>query len=185
MPAGHESTVPTGTASASGKASTNSSAASSAASTTPTLSTTTSATDPTASNYTASTKAATTAAPNVTASSITGINGGDDKTQVAGSEADTDWVGNDAVCSAWLDNNGSGELAGVLNTSLTQSCVAELFRSDGIAHTFSTSWGAEKTNFISDIGYTMWICVWHADNQSTDEVCSPHFGMNGNTPVKQ
>lgn len=94
-------------------------------------------------------------------------------------------MANDAACSAWLDNNGSGELAGVLNTSLTQSCVAELFRSDGMAYTFSASVGAEKTNFISDKGYTMWICVWHADEQSTTEVCGSHFGMNGDTPVKE
>jgi hypothetical protein len=120
-----------------------------------------------------------------TASSIQGVSGGDDPAQVPGSEADTSWVGNDAACSAWLDNGGNGTLAGVLNTSLTQSCVAELFRSDGMAYTFSASWGAEKTNFISDVGYTMWICVWHADDQSSDEECSARFAMNGDTPVKQ
>ncbi|MBL7488906.1 protein kinase [Frankia sp. AgB1.9] len=120
-----------------------------------------------------------------TAYSIDGINGGDDTTQVPGSEADTYWVGNDATCSAWLDDNGSGALAGVLNTSLTQSCVAELFRSDASAYTFSASWGAKKTNFIPVGGSTMWICVWHADLQSTTEVCSPHFGMNGRTPVRR
>jgi hypothetical protein len=120
-----------------------------------------------------------------TATMINGINGGDDRTRVPGSEADTYWVANDAACSAWLDNNGSGALAGVLNTSLTQSCAARLFRSDGMAYTFSASWDAKKTNFISDVGYTMWICVWHADEQSTTEVCSPHFGMNGNSPVKK
>jgi predicted Ser/Thr protein kinase len=133
------------------------------------------------------TRAATTAAgggPNPTASSVPGVSGDDDSTQVPGSEADTDWVGNDAACSAWLDNGGDGTLAGVLNTSLTQSCVAELFRSDGMAYTFSASWGAEKTNFISDVGYTMWICVWHADDQSSDEECSARFGMNGDTPVQ-
>ncbi|ADP80442.1 serine/threonine-protein kinase [Pseudofrankia inefficax] len=120
-----------------------------------------------------------------TAYSISGINGGDDPAQVPGSEADTYWVGNDATCSAWLDDNGSGALAGVLNTSLTQSCVAELFRGDALAYTFSASWGATKTNFIPVGGSTMWICVWHADLQSTTEVCSPHFGMNGRTPVRR
>lgn len=120
-----------------------------------------------------------------TSSSISGISGGDDKTKVPGSEADTDWVGNDAACSAWLDDDGSGSLAGVLNTSLTQSCVAELYRSDGVHYTFSASWGAEKTDFIPVADDTMWICVWHADDQSTDEVCSPHFAMSGNTPVRQ
>ena len=124
--------------------------------------------------------------PDPTASSVQGVNGDDDPAQVPGSEADTYWVANDATCSAWLDNGGNGALAGVLNTSLTQSCVAELFRSDGMAYTFSASWGAEKTNFISDVGYTMWICVWHADDQSSDEECSARFAMSGgDTPVKQ
>lgn len=125
------------------------------------------------------------AQPDPTASAISGISGGSDPARVPGSEADTDWVGNDAACSAWLDDDGSGALAGVLNTSLTQSCVAELFRSDGMAYTFSTSWGAEKTNFITDAGFTMWICVWHADDQSSDETCSARFGMSGHTPVRE
>ncbi|MCK9925459.1 protein kinase [Frankia sp. AgPm24] len=133
----------------------------------------------------AATNAVTQAAVRPTAVSVSGINGGDDRTQVPGSEADTSWVGNNATCSAWLDNNGSGALAGVLNTSLTQSCVAELFRSDGMAYTFSASWGAKKTNFIPVAGYTMWICVWHADQQSTTEQCSPHFRMNGTVPVRK
>jgi len=134
---------------------------------------------------TATAKSSASVGPSPTASSISGISGNNDTTQVPGSEADTDWVANDAACSAWLDDNGSGQLAGVLNTSLTQSCVAELFRSDGMAYTFSASVGAEKTNFISDKGYTMWICVWHADEQSTTSVCGSHFGMNGDTPVKE
>ena len=120
----------------------------------------------------------------VTSSSISGVNGGDDPQQVEGSEADTTWVGDNAACSAWLDDNGNGELAGVLNTSLTQTCHAELHRSDGIAYTFHASWGAAKTNFIPGVGHTMWICVWNADDRS-DEQCSPRFGMNGHTPVRQ
>ncbi|EFC82032.1 protein kinase [Parafrankia sp. EUN1f] len=140
-------------------------------------------------NTAAQTAAAQTAAaqtgPHLTSSAINGINGGDDTTQVPGSEADTYWVGGNATCSAWLSDNGSGALAGVLNTSLTQSCVAELFRSDGIAYTFSASWGARKTNFVPVAGYTMWICVWHADLRSSTEMCSPHFGMRGTTPVRQ
>ena len=129
-----------------------------------------------------------TAAPSAPAvspssSSISGINGSDDSTQVKGSEADTDWFGNDAACSAWLDDNGSGELAGVLNTSLDQTCDAELYRSDGIAYTFGASWGAEKTSFIPAAGDTMWICVRNASAQA-DEQCSPRFRMNGDTPVE-
>ncbi|MEU9247053.1 protein kinase [Streptomyces sp. NPDC048385] len=123
-------------------------------------------------------------APRLTSSSISGINGSDDPAQVKGSEADTSWVGNDAACSAWLDDNGSGELAGVLNTSLNQTCGAELYRSDGVAYTFQASWGAAKTSFVSDVGHTMWICVWNASDRS-DEQCSARFGMNGDTPVKR
>ncbi|CAO5163072.1 eukaryotic-like serine/threonine-protein kinase [Frankia sp. AiPs1] len=120
-----------------------------------------------------------------TASAIRGINGGDDRAQVPGSEADTVWVANAAACSAWLDDNGSGALAGVLNTSLTQACAANLYRSDGMAYTFSASWGAAKTNFIPVSGYTMWICVWRAGDQSNTEVCSARFGLNGTTPVRR
>ncbi|MFE4873426.1 protein kinase [Streptomyces sp. NPDC056682] len=126
---------------------------------------------------------ATAPAPRITSSSISGINGSDDPAQVKGSEADTSWVGNDAACSAWLDDNGSGELAGVLNTSLNQRCGAELHRSDGIAYTFRASWGAAKTSFVPDVGHTMWICVWNASDRSTEQ-CSARFAMNGNTPVK-
>ncbi|MER5640551.1 serine/threonine-protein kinase [Kitasatospora sp. NPDC002227] len=119
-----------------------------------------------------------------TASPIGGINGGDDPAQVKGSEADTGWVANDATCSAWLDADGSGRLAGVLNTSLGQTCDAELFRSDGIAYTFQAGWGAAKTNFIPDTGTTMWICVWNASDQAGEQ-CSARFAMNGTTPVRR
>jgi serine/threonine protein kinase len=130
------------------------------------------------------TAASSPAVTRLTSSSISGINGSDDPAQVKGSEADTDWLGNDAACSAWLDDNGSGELAGVLNTSLNQTCDARLYRSDGIAYTFNASWGAAKTNFIPDVGETMWICVWNANDRS-DEQCSARFAMNGRTPVKR
>jgi hypothetical protein len=93
-------------------------------------------------------------------------------------------VANDAACSAWLDSDGSGNLAGVLNTSLEQSCVAEILRSDGMTYTFSASQNAEKTNFLPDQGYTMQICVWHAD-QKANQACSPQFGMSGTTPVQK
>jgi hypothetical protein len=132
----------------------------------------------------ATTAASSAGTTHVTSSSISGISGNEDPAQVKGSEADTSWVGNDAACSAWLDDNGSGELAGVLNTSLAQSCGAELYRSDGIAYTFQASLGAAKTNFISAVGNTMWICVWNASDRS-DEQCSARFTMNGHTPVKE
>ncbi|MFJ7246621.1 serine/threonine-protein kinase [Kitasatospora sp. NPDC098652] len=124
------------------------------------------------------------AAPTVTSSSISGINGSDDPAQVKGSEADTSWFGNDAACSAWLDDNGTGSLAGVLNTSLNQTCVAELSRSDGLTYTFRASWGAAKTSFLPVTGYTLQICVWNANNRSTEQ-CSPRFTMTGTTPTRQ
>ncbi|MFJ9173208.1 serine/threonine protein kinase [Streptomyces sp. NPDC102360] len=133
---------------------------------------------------TGTTKSSAPAAPRVTSSSISGINGSDDPAQVEGSEADTSWVGNNATCSAWLRDNGSGSLSGVLNTSMSQSCGAALHRSDGLAYTFHADWGAEKTSAVSNVGHTMWICVWNASNRS-DEQCSAHFAMNGTTPVKE
>lgn len=103
---------------------------------------------------------------------------------MSNSEVDVDYVANDAACSAWLDTDGSGNLAGVLNTSLYQSCVAEIIRSDGMAYTFSASQNAEKTNYLPDRGDTMQICVWHADDKA-DEKCSPLFAMSGSTPVQR
>ena len=191
---GHASSAPSSTVTASAKASASASSSatrtqstlpSTAASSGSSSEATTSSGDSAASSSTTSTKAATTAVASPTSSSICAINGGDDTTQVPGSEADTDEMYGDAACSAWLDNNGSGDLAGVLNTSWDQSCVAELFRSDGVAYKFAASWAAEKTSFISDEGFTMWICVWNASAESTSTECSPHFAMNGDSPVKQ
>ncbi len=128
--------------------------------------------------------ASTAVAARPTARQIAGISGNEDPDQVKGSEADTSWVGNDAACSAWLDDNGSGELAGVLNTSLSQTCNAMLYRSDGVAYGFHASWGAAKTNFVSDVGTTMWICVWNANDASGTQ-CSARFAMHGHTPVEE
>ncbi|MFJ9284868.1 hypothetical protein HS99_0001550 [Kitasatospora aureofaciens] len=72
----------------------------------------------------------------------------------------------------------------MLNTSLNQTCVAELSRSDGLTYTFRASWGAAKTTFLPDTGYTMWICVWNANNRSAEQ-CSARFAMNGTTPTRQ
>ncbi|WP_194910340.1 serine/threonine protein kinase [Catenulispora rubra] len=122
--------------------------------------------------------------PTPTASSIPGIDSANDPARVPNSEADTAKVFNDAPCSAWLDSDGSGNLAGVVNTSLEQTCVAELIRNDGMTFTFGTSQNAEKTNFLPDQGYSMQICVWIA-NQKSGEACSPQFAMNGTTPVQK
>ena len=126
----------------------------------------------------------TASAPNVSASSISGISGNNDPQHVNGSEGDVDYVFNDAACSAWLDTNGTGNLAAVLNTSQYQACGAELHRSDGIAYTFTQSTGAAKTNYISDHGYTMWICVWNQSSPSTVS-CGGKFTMSGTTPVEK
>ena len=120
----------------------------------------------------------------VAASSISGVSGNDDPEHVSGSEGDVDYVFNDAACSAWLDSDGTGQLAGVLNTSQYQSCGAELYRSDGIKYKFSQSTGAAKTNFISDQGYTMQICVWNSSSPGTVD-CGGKFTMSGTTPVEQ
>ena len=122
--------------------------------------------------------------PTPTASSIPAINSADDPARVPNSEVDVDVAFGDAACSAWLDSDGSGNLAGVLNTSWTQSCDAEIIRSDGLAYTFSASQHAEKTNFLPDRGYSMQICVWHADEKS-GQACSPQFAMSGTTPVQK
>ncbi|MFF7359884.1 protein kinase [Streptomyces sp. NPDC008125] len=123
-------------------------------------------------------------APRVTSTAIEGIDGTKDPAQVQGSEADVYWVGPTAGCSAWLDDNGSGSLAGVLNTSLGRSCGAELHRSDGTAYAFYARWKAAKTSYLPGAGHTMWICVWNASDRS-DEKCSPRFAMNGHTPVAE
>ena len=132
----------------------------------------------------ATTAATTKAATVVTAASTPGVSGADDSEQVSGSEADEDvQIGGGAGCSAWLDSNGTGNLAGVVNTSLFQNCYAVLHRSDGIQYEFSQSSNAKKTNYISDQGYTMWICVWDANNTSAVD-CGNKFTMNGSTPVE-
>ncbi|HET9171507.1 MAG TPA: serine/threonine-protein kinase [Actinospica sp.] len=141
-------------------------------------STTTPATAPT------TTAVTTHAATVVAASSISGISGNDDPEHVNGSEGDVSYVANDAECSAWLDSNGTGNLAGVLNTSGLQACGAELYRSDGIHYRFAQSSGAAKTNFISGQGYTMYICVWNENSPSTVG-CGNKFTMSGTTPVEQ
>ncbi|MER7842896.1 serine/threonine-protein kinase [Kitasatospora sp. NPDC096077] len=148
-----------------------------------TATTTRSATRPPATPPDTTPATPTAATPTLTSSSISGINGSDDPAQVKGSEADTSWLGNDAACSAWLDDNGSGSLAGVLNTSLNQSCVAELSRSDGFTYTFRASWGATKTSPLPATGYTVWICVRNANNPSAEQ-CSPRFTMTGTTPTR-
>jgi predicted Ser/Thr protein kinase len=133
----------------------------------------------------ATTAATTRAATVVTAASISGVSGNDDPEHVSGSEGDVDYyAGNAAGCSAWLDTNGTGNLAAVLNTSGFQACGAELHRSDGIHFEFEQSSGAAKTNFISDRGYTMYICVWDKSDTSTVS-CGHGFTMSGTTPVEQ
>ncbi len=82
-----------------------------------------------------------------------------------------------------MDSNGTGNLAGVVNTSLFQTCDAVLHRSDGIQYEFSQSQGAKKTNFISGQGYTMYICVWDTSSPGSVD-CGNKFRMSGTTPVE-
>jgi serine/threonine protein kinase len=170
--------------SASGTASTTATA------TTPSTGTTDETTPPsgsgttTTSNGGATTSATTKATVPMTASSINGVSGADDSEQVSGSEADEDvQIGGGAGCSAWLDSDGTGNLAGVVNTSLYQTCDAVLHRSDGVQYGFSQSYGAKKTNFISGQGYTMYICVWDTNSPGSVD-CGNKFRMSGSTPVE-
>jgi serine/threonine protein kinase len=118
--------------------------------------------------------------PAPSASPISGVSIGNDPSAIVASEVSIAFGG----CTAWLDNDGSGNLSGMLNTSLYQSCDAELYRSGGPAISLSASWGAERTSAVSDTGHTMWICVWQPGDQAGQQ-CSPLFGMNGDVPTQQ
>jgi len=69
----------------------------------------------------------------------------DDPKAIAGSEA---YAGAGGGCTVWLDDNGSGYLYGMLNTSLYESCNAQLFRSDGVKVSLTARYGAERTTAI-------------------------------------
>jgi hypothetical protein len=71
----------------------------------------------------------------------------------------------------------------MLNTSLYQSCDAEVYLSGGPAVSLSASWGAERTSALSDTGHTMWICVWQPGGQAGQQ-CSAPFAINGDTPTQ-
>ncbi|HTJ69637.1 MAG TPA: serine/threonine-protein kinase [Actinospica sp.] len=175
----------TSSASAARSASATASAGTTTPATVPTDNTTPprgSGTTTTSNNHTTA-SSTTTAAVVVTASSISAVDGNSDPEHVNGSEGDVGWIANNAACSAWLDSDGSGDLAGVLNTSQEQACGAELVRSDGVKFKFYQSTAAAKTNFISDQGYTMYICVWNQNSPSTTN-CGSTFKMSGTTPVE-
>jgi hypothetical protein len=103
----------------------------------------------------------------------------DDPNAIQGSEA---FAGAGGGCAVWLDNDGSGDLYGMLNTSYLESCNAELFRNDGLKVSLSASFGAERTSAISDIGPTMWICVWEKGDSADTRQCSARIGIHGGTP---
>jgi Protein kinase domain len=87
------------------------------------------------------------------------------------------------ACYAWLDNDGSGNLSGVLDPSY-DSCDAEVFWDGGPIVSLAASNAVESTSAISDTGHTMKICVWAQGDQSGEQ-CSPLFGMNGDVPTQQ
>jgi hypothetical protein len=87
-------------------------------------------------------------------------------------------------CTAWLDNAGSGNLYGMLNTSYFETCHAELIRDDGLTVGLAASSGAERTSVISDIGHTMRICVWQ-QGASADKQCSATVVIRNGTPTVQ
>lgn len=70
----------------------------------------------------------------------------------------------------------------MLNTSYLESCNAVLHRNDGLKVSLSASFGAERTSAISDVGHTMWICVWEQGDSIDTQQCSARVGMHGDTP---
>jgi serine/threonine protein kinase len=117
--------------------------------------------------------------PTPSAYATPGVSMSDDPKAIAGSEA---FAGAGGGCTVWLDNNGSGYLYGMLNTSLYESCNAQLFRSDGLKVSLTARYGAERTTPISDIGHTMWICVWEKGDSVDTRQCSDRFGIQNGTP---
>ncbi|WP_329314898.1 caspase family protein [Streptomyces sp. NBC_01262] len=114
-----------------------------------------------------------------TAYATAGVSMSDDPDAIEGSEA---FAGAAGGCAVWLDDDGSGDLYGMLNTSYLESCNAVLHRNDGLKVSLSASFGAERTSAISDVGHTMWICVWEQGDSIDTQQCSARVGMHGDTP---
>ena len=117
--------------------------------------------------------------PTPSAYATPGVSMSDDPKAIAGSEA---FAGAGGGCAVWLDDNGSGYLYGMLNTSYYESCNAQLFRSDGLKVSLTARYGAERTTAISDIGHTMWICVWEKGDSVDTRQCSDRFGIHNGVP---
>lgn len=111
---------------------------------------------------------------------VNAVSANNDTRRIAASEVSVAFGGG---CSAWLDNDGSGNLVGMLNTFYLQSCDAKVHRSDENTVNLAASHAAERTTALPDVGYTMWICVWQPGDQA-DQRCSPKFAMNGDTPAQ-
>ncbi|MFD7049041.1 serine/threonine-protein kinase [Streptomyces mirabilis] len=112
---------------------------------------------------------------------IAGVSMSDDSAAIKGSGVSAGPAGG---CTAWLDNAGSGNLYGMLNTSYFETCHAELIRDDGLTVGLAASSGAERTSVISDIGHTMRICVWQ-QGASADKQCSATVVIRNGTPTVQ
>ncbi|MFF4830256.1 serine/threonine-protein kinase [Streptomyces sp. NPDC001315] len=112
---------------------------------------------------------------------IAGVSMSDDSAAIKGSGVSAGPAGG---CTAWLDNAGSGNLYGMLNTSYFETCHAELIRDDGLTVGLAASSGAERTSVISDIGHTMRICVWQ-QGASADKQCSAIVVIHDGTPTAQ
>jgi hypothetical protein len=111
---------------------------------------------------------------------ISGLAAADDQRTITASVVSIGF----GVCSAWLDNDGSGKVSGVLKTSYYASCDAEVYRSGGPAVSLAATAGAERTSALSDIGHTMWICVWPQYYQAGRQ-CSSPFGIADSTPAQK
>jgi tRNA A-37 threonylcarbamoyl transferase component Bud32 len=112
---------------------------------------------------------------------VAGVSMSDDPEAIEGSGASAGPAGG---CTAWLDDAGSGNLYGMLNTSYFETCRAELIRNDGLTVGLAASYGAARTSVISDIGHTMRICVWQ-QGASEDKQCSAKVVIHNGAPAVQ
>jgi hypothetical protein len=102
-----------------------------------------------------------------------------DPHDIQGSNVQADY----GFCPAWLDNDGSGNMSGVLSSD-GEFCGAEFERNDGVTASLSTANTTEATTPLSDAGHTIRICAWNTED-TNDKVCSPWFGLNNGTPTQE
>ncbi|MFG2555299.1 serine/threonine-protein kinase [Streptomyces sp. NPDC048581] len=112
---------------------------------------------------------------------VAGVSMSDDPAAIKGSGASAGPAGG---CTAWLDDAGSGNLYGMLNTSYFETCRAELIRNDGLSVGLAASYGAARTSVISGVGHTTRICVWQ-QGAADDKQCSATVVIHNGSPAVQ